>query len=150
MANINGVVCFTNYYRNILNTAGFNEWEDGFNFDNIPKSIRDKAYHIFYSIPTVVEQGTTTLDNQIATTIKIFRRGFRNPKDAIDSAMCDAISLRRLVMNFETLAQYNEVKILGISSVSIVPEPLDNNDNSVIVTLEFITRVIDDLVAPTP
>lgn len=136
-------VTFQTYYKDILEAQGLKEWDDAFAVDNIPAQIRDNAYHLTYSIPNVIEQDQWN-ENEVATTIKIFKKAGRKTKQAFDNAMCEAISLRQLIINPETIANYIGVTILGISSVSIIPEPVNTNDNSVIITLEFITRIISD------
>ena len=135
------MVEFKNYFHTILKNNGLKEWKDGFNRDNIPKSVLDKSYFMSYSISTV-ENGTTMEDN-INIEIEHFFKGYRNPQDAIDNAMELCNSIRLEILDPQTIASFNEVTILGIDSVSQTPEPLNaSNDNSIIVTTVLNLRLI--------
>lgn len=131
---------FKNYYTDILDSAGFKEWEDGFNFENIPRNIFDKAYHITWSIAGVETSGQI-LENQVDTEVRVFFKGFRDPSSAIDQAMAEAVALRQSILSPVNIASFTEEVILGITSVSIIPEPVPSNDNSFIVVMSFNTRV---------
>lgn len=135
------MVKFKNYFHTIFKGSGFKEWKDGFNRDNIPKSVLDKSYFMTYSINTV-ENGTQMEDN-INIEIECFFKGYRNPQDAIDNAMETVNSIRLEILNPVSIASFLEVNILGIDSVSQTPEPLNAyNDNSIIITAEFNLRLI--------
>ncbi len=135
------MVEFKNYFHTILKGNGFKEWKDGFNRDNIPKSVLNKSYFMSYEINTV-ENGTQMEDN-ISITLEHFFKGYRNPQDAIDNAMELCNSIRLEILDPQTIASFSEVTILGIDSVSQIPEPLNaSNDNSIIVTTSFSLRLI--------
>lgn len=135
------MVKFKNYFHKILKDNGFREWNDGFNRDNIPKSVLDKSYFMNYSISTV-ENGTQMEDN-INIIIEHFFKGYRNPQDAIDQAMELCNSIRLEILDPQTINLFDDVTILGINSVSQTPEPLNaSNDNSIIVATEFNLRII--------
>ena len=135
------MVEFKNYLKPILESNGLAEWKDGFNRDNIPKNILDKAYFMSYGINTV-ENGINMEDN-INVQIECFFKGFRDPQTAIDDSMELCNSIRLEILSPETIYQFAEMNILGINSVTQVPEPLSTtNDNSIIVTMEFNIRFI--------
>jgi hypothetical protein len=121
-------------FRNFILTVDptFKEWVDAFNTDNVPSSIFNKTYHIFYSIPNSVRGQTTTTD-EINITVKLFFSGHRIPQSALDAAM-DTAHLIRLQCTSRSLTP---VGYLGIECTSIVPEALSTNDNKFIVTLTF-------------
>ena len=134
------MVNFQNYYKAKLKELNFREWEDGFNFENIPRSISDRAYHLSYSIAGVNTSGQI-LENQVDTEVRIFFKGFRDTSSAIDSAMNEAVALRQSILSTVDIASFTEETILGIDSVSIIPEETQSNDNFIVIVLAFNTRV---------
>lgn len=134
------MVNFQNYYKDILKAAKFREWEDGFNFANIPRNISDRAFHFGFEISGVETSGQV-LENQVNTEVRLFFKGFRDTTTAINEAMTEAVALRQSILNTEGIATFTEETILGIDSVSIVPEPIDSNDNFVVIVMSFNTRV---------
>lgn len=139
------VVKFQNYYKAILETQGIEEWPDAFNSENIPSTLLSNSYHLSYSIDSVSSDANYGIENEIDTEIKIFKKGYRNSRESLDLAMSEAIELRQLFMSPKSLATFTEANIIGITSVSIIPEQLQDNDNSIIVTLSFSTRVYESI-----
>lgn len=139
------VVNFQEYYKAILESNGYQEWEDAFNSENIPSTKLNKVFYLEYSIDSVEMDANLGLENQVTTDIKLFKKGYRNSKESLDLAMTEAINLRQLFMSPKTLAAFTETNIIGIDSVSIIPEQLQDDDNSIIVTLSFNTRVYETI-----
>ncbi len=122
----------------IATNSDFREWRDGFNRDNIPKSVFNKSFFISYSNSSNNLTSGQMVDDNISATVELFFKGFRDPQEAIDVAM-DLAHLFKLrasdPCNFTS----------GIKHVvgnSITPEPVVSNDNSIIITLDFSLRMI--------
>lgn len=128
----------------------FKEHLDGFNFENIPSSKFNKSY--FISPPTLngtsINQGLT--DDRINLTVRLFLKGFRDPKSAVSQGFDIANKFRLRSMRPEflkvlTTAQKNIKHV--IASVEI--EDVNTNDNLVVCKIDFVIRAFygtnDDL-----
>lgn len=128
------------YFRGILNTLGFEEWETSFNSDNIPKTIAEKVYHL------TVEPISVGVANQLAReftfpiTLKMYLRDHDLNTDAID----DAILQTEIVIG-EVLKPSNRLTQPGIKDVvltSISYDPMNNADEkSVMISMSFNTKI---------
>lgn len=130
------------YARARLDALGYREWIDGFNFENIPPTLFDEAYHI------ELGQGRGLQNNQdhqiieMPFTVRLFLRGFLQPRDRIDEATVIADSIiASFIAPLNRLTQTPSLKNIRFDSVII--EPLAaSNDNSLIVRLEFAALLI--------
>ena len=135
-------MAFTNiraYFRQRMNALGHKEWTDGFNIENVPDTIFDRAYHIESGLFSGNDQNQTVLDASSSHTIRLFLKGFRDPANAIDqgiqyaqSAVCDIIS----PVNANGL----NLKDVNLESFQVLPYH-ESNDNSVIVEMNFTVRI---------
>ena len=124
--------------RLLEENSAFKQWGDGFNRDNIPRTIFDKAYFIRLSNPSnnVTENGY--IDDNIEAELELFFKGFRDPQEAIDKALDVAYNIKRRSSNpchWDTTIKY-------VSIDSIVAEPIESNDNSIIIRLVYSFRLI--------
>ena len=123
------------YFRDRLEFLGFEEWRDGFNFENIPSTLLDKSFHIESGdvAPTASNHQVHEFSSPII--IRVFLKGFLDPVEAIDSAFDSADDIMA-----EVLLPANR---LGVNIKDVVPtnisvKPLsDQNDNSVLLELSF-------------
>lgn len=136
-----GLVDVRPYFRARLNSLGYKEWSDGFNFDNIPENIIDKAYHIDDFEVTFESLNQTDLELDVSVTTRLFFKGFRNVKEALDicNERLDAILV-------EVLKPTNRLTgTLGLRNVllsSIKKEPVDvSNDNTIRVAIVWSVQV---------
>lgn len=74
------------YFRTRLNYLGYKEWDDGFNYENIPENIIDKAYHIENFEGDKVSLNQTDLEIDMKVVTRIYFKGFRTIKEALDRA----------------------------------------------------------------
>lgn len=126
------------FLRTRMNALGFTEWTDGFNFDNIPETILDKAYHI--SSPSADGRAVTMHDLQVdfGHEIEVFRKGFNDPAEAIDMIIEDMEDIICDLLDPEQRFDGH----LNIEIKGFTLEPLnDENDNSVKATLSISVRV---------
>lgn len=114
--------------------SDFEEWEDGFNKDNIPSSLMDKSFFIEYALETPTQENTFIIDTTSAT-LTLFFKGFRNIKEALDSSMDLADTIRINVLSKAKIATGNYLNIINLS---LVPSPIDeSNDNSIAIEMTF-------------
>ena len=122
----------------------FREHQDAFNSENIAGTVFNKAYHVSYSASSITEVELTAEMN-MSVNVQLFFRGGRDTLETYDNAMNTAwnvlrgISSRTNINNFRATDGY---PIQSASPLSVTPEPLENNDNSMVVTLEFNMIVI--------
>jgi len=128
--------------RILAEDSDFKEWKDGFNRDNIPKSIFNKAFFISYSLPSNNTSGPSLSDDSVSVQAELFFKGFRSVQDALDDAMDVADNIYRRAPNS---ANYTD-NIKKIDGISIVPESLEGNDNAIIITINWNVRIIRCLI----
>lgn len=118
--------------------SSFKQWGDGFNRDNIPRTIFNKCYFIRLSNPTnnVTENGY--VDDNIEAELELFFKGFRDPQEAIDKALDVAYNIKLRSSN--PCHWDNTIKYVSVDSV--VAEPIESNDNSIIIRLSYSIRLI--------
>lgn len=132
------------YFRTRMNALSFKEWPDGFNFENIPKNIINKTFHIQSDTITPDATNMTTYDFSSPVILRLFIKGFRDPAQAID----DAIGFYEEIL-CEVLDPANRLGTL-IQNISPGPTSIlplsDNNDNAVILEMEFTARVFLNVI----
>jgi hypothetical protein len=115
------------------------EWLDAFNLDNIPSNIYNKAFHIFYEVPSIT-RGQGLFDYSINATLTLFYKADRNVQETFDSSMDIANSIALSLGNVNNINGYqieldNENPIYGVEVSSITPTNPATNDNRVIISL---------------
>jgi len=128
------------YFDAVLKAENLKEHDDAFAVDNIARVNFNNSYHVIYTIPAVTEANDTMYIDQQSWTIQLGFKGFRKPQDALDNAMDISHTIRENLMLPSSITAFNAGKdypILKISNNSIVAEPVESNDNSIVVTLEF-------------
>ena len=129
------------YFRTHLDAVGLSEWRDGFNFENIPANILDRAYHIEVGTTTTGPANQMHYTFQMPITVRVFLKGFRDPSQSID----DALDLANTIYA-EVLDAANRLQTAGLKDIrptSVFPQPLQlTNDNAVILELGFIAYLI--------
>jgi len=128
--------------RILAEDADFKEWKDGFNRDNIPSTLFNKSFFISYSLPSNIKTDSSWTDDSVSASAELFFKGYINIQDALDSAMNTADNIYRRASN--SVNYTNEIK--KVDGVSIIPEPLISNDNSIIITITWNIRFIRCLI----
>ena len=113
--------------------SSFYEHTDGFNAENVPTNIKTRSFFIEYQQPSNLSTEGDVVHDQVAATVKLFFKGYRSVKESLDNAMdtCHNIKLRASKISNYTAS----IKRCTCNSVTI--EPVDSNDNNMIVTMEF-------------
>lgn len=136
-----GITAIRPYFRARLNALGFREWKDGFNFENIPSTILDKSFHI--EVPSGARLNAFDMTSNDITqdvVVRVFFKGFRNPADAIDTAMLRYEQILESVLASENRIGV-DIKNVYFSSMQILPLS-DSNDNAVILEISFSCLII--------
>lgn len=127
------------FLRTRMDALLFTEWQDGFNVNNIPDTILDKAYHILSPNAETVKLDMVILDMDFHQEIAVFRKGFRNPAEAIDAAIED---METIIVDLISMAN-RFTGHLNVIPGGFTIEPLsDDNDNSVKATLNLRVKVL--------
>ena len=111
----------------------FYEHTDGFNAENVPTNIKTRSFFIEYQNPSNLSTEGALIHDQVTATVRLFFKGYRTVQQSIDSAMdtCHNIKLRASKISNYTAT----IKRCTCNSVTI--EPVESNDNNMIVTMEF-------------
>ena len=128
------------YFRARMDALGHKEWTDGFNTENIPSNILDRSYHL--SNGSIASEASSHIGHEFLypVTIKLFLKGYRDPKQGID----DAVGYGENILN-EVLKSSNR---LGTTIKDVIPQGMEilplneSNDNAIILQVDFIARVI--------
>jgi hypothetical protein len=117
------------------------EWEDGFNIDNIPSSILDKSWHIQFNPFSYIAGGAhTCLSFNCPITLNVFFKGYRNPKEAIDTALIFADAIIKECT--KPVQRLNQPKIKNVLPSLVSVRELDTtNDNAAVLELQFDCEV---------
>lgn len=118
----------------------FEVHDQPFEISNIGANDFNKRFHIFYgSVTTSVANQNTTLDDVLSTVTLSFS-GFRDSTEALDTAMDIANKYRINCLRQQYLVGETFVKRVVCESINA--EPLDGNDNAILIRLQFRIRVI--------
>ena len=130
------------YFRTRLDGLGYEEWDDGFDFQNIPESIIDGSYHL-----TTGEITRINTDHQVTylsypVFVRLYFDGFRNPKEAIDEAVEQG---ETIISDIISIANSNAQGIKDVQFDSMEPAPKGiTNDNIILLDMAFSARVVID------
>lgn len=118
----------------------YQEHTDAFNTENISQLRFNKAYHIFYgNIQTTTANQLSTLDT-VSATVSLFQNGYRDPIIALDDAMDFANKFRLRCLNPKYSTRNFFIKNVVCNTINA--EPVNTNDNSIIIRLQFSITVI--------
>ncbi len=127
-------------FKTRLNTLGYQEWVDGFNFENIPSTILDGAFHIEVNPGTGGPTNQTVQPGEMPVTVRVFRRGFKNVSDAIDECVLD---LENIVCDLiaPSVRLGSGIKNIVFDGYSLNPLA-ESNDNAVMLEINFTNFVM--------
>jgi hypothetical protein len=128
------------YFRTKLNALGYNEWKDGFNFENIPSNRLDRSYHI--ATPSGSRRGAYSQASQEIeqdVEVRVFFKGHRDPAAMIDLAMEKYQDLLESVLGKDRLGC--SIKNIYLNTMQILPLN-QTNDNGVILEVTFTCLII--------
>lgn len=130
------------YFRSRLNSLGYKEWTDGFNVENIPKSLLDGSYHISSGSVSPTPSNHQVHEFVSDVLIRVYLKGYRDPAQAIDKAFEKAeLVLGAVLLPSMRLAQDCikdiEPGVIDVEALSA------SNDNSVILNMNFSVKTFN-------
>lgn len=130
------------YFRTRLDALGYEEWTDGFDFEQVPETILDRSYHLTVGSMSLINSDHTVINMSYPILVRIYLKGFRDPAEAIDDAIeageaiiCDITSV--------TNGMQQGIKDVTFNSFDILPKNA-NNDNIALLDFSFTARVLFD------
>lgn len=138
-----GFASCRSYFRTRMLALGYREWTDGFNVENIPSTLlsRNKMFHI--ESPSASRADAFDMESQDVDqdiVLRVFLKGYRNPADAIDSAMTAKDTIIEDILDSDNRLGA-VVKNVYYNNSQI--NPLDEtNDNAVVLEISFICRIV--------
>jgi hypothetical protein len=130
------------YFRARMNSLGYREWTDGFNIDNIPSTLFDRAYHIEMTGASGGPHNNQSILMEPSFLVRAFLKGFRNPASKIDEATVRAQSI--IEDCIKASLRLDEPKVWNVNFDNLDIRPLETNDNAIIIELGFRCRVYAD------
>jgi hypothetical protein len=128
------------YIRSTLVGLTYKEHPDGFNTNNIPSTIFNKAFHVEFTGSSSIAHDNMCLRTDVNFTARVFLKGFRNPALKIDEAMVAGDEIIKAIVSMPQRTETNG--ILNSHFVSMDIRPLDTNDNAIIIELGFRIQVM--------
>lgn len=127
------------YFKDRLGGLGFSEWTDGFNFENIPETILDKAFHVLVESIAGGPINHTHQDTVASVVLRVFFRGYRDVSGAIDESILGVETIVKDVCKVSNRTS----QVLNVVFDSADFEALNlSNDNSVLVTMRFSAEIV--------
>ena len=130
------------YFRDRISELDrdFIEHTDAFNTENVGELGFDKAFHIFYGNISTTSINMNTTNDNVQAVVTLFRSGYRDPIETLDDAMdfANQFRLKCLMPKHATRNQF----IKNVSCQSIKADPVNTNDNSIVISLQFNISVI--------
>lgn len=118
------------------------EWEDGFNIENIPSTILNKSWHFRTGLfSNVGAQAQTCFKFTCPVTITVILKGYREPKEAIDTALFLSDAIVKECTN--PVHRLNQANIKNVLPDTVnVRELSQTNDNIVVLEMQFNCTVM--------
>lgn len=135
-----GLASVRSLFRERLEGLGFTEHRDAFNFANIGATVIDKSFHLETGVVTSGPANQLAHFYDYGITVRIFKRGFNNPAEALDEidALADTVYADLLAPGIRL-----GTEIKDIVPNSYQPLPYDSsNDNTIILEMSFTASVI--------
>lgn len=130
------------YFQTVMNELGHTEWTDAFNFENIPSTVIDRAYHLTLESGTGIKQNQNDIETQQPISVRLFVKGFRDPAEGRDRAVgyVEDVIQKALSASRRLTGGLKNVQLQNMSYQAFG----DTNDNIVMATLNFNTLVLLD------
>jgi len=121
--------------------SDFRAHGDGFNFDNIPRSTFDKAYHLLPVLSVSTPLGDKAITDTANWELRLLRKGFRDPQAIMDEAL-DTMHLIRIESIKPANAMQSDANIKQVVLNSYDPQFVPTNDNAIIILMSFSVELI--------
>lgn len=125
------------YFRSVISgvDSGIKEWTDGFNIENIPASVYDKAFHLSYGPIQGDILGAEHQGIDVEFIVRLVFKGYRDVSSGIDRAVDLAESILKAAQDPATRLG-NPIKNVKFLSMTI-EESFRSNDNLILVTQTY-------------
>ncbi len=131
------------YARARMNSLGYEEWTDAFNYNNISSTSYDSTYHLELQTSIGIKNNQNSQDVESPFIVRLFWRGKRDTGENRDTAITAADTIisefidptNRLVGSILKNIVFNSMTIETIA---------ESNDNSIIIRLDFTALVVFD------
>jgi hypothetical protein len=127
------------YFRSRLLDLGFTEWTDGFNKENIPRSLLDGSFHIESGAISPTRSNHQVHEFTSAIVVSVFFKGYRNPAEAIERAISQSERILKSTLKASDRLEGDCIKDVFVGDINVSPLSA-SNDNA--VTLEMGFNVI--------
>lgn len=126
-----------NYFRTQLLDLDpdFKEHKDAFTIGTVAKNVFNKSFHIALSNPSNAITDNCQVRDNISVTVQLLFKGGKTSKlqSSLDAALDKGHDYKLKASNIKSFP----VTIKQVIGNSVVPSPLETNDNSIIITVEF-------------
>lgn len=125
-----------------MQAAGYREWNDAFNTENIPSTAVDKAFHLTFGTIEGVKQNQDDIEVAVPFTVEWFNKGFMDPIIARDESV---LMLETLVRKALAATRRTQNGLLNVQFRTGEPAAFDeSNDNIVMGRADFRVSLILD------
>jgi len=130
------------YARSRLTLLGLTEWSDGFNFQNIPRTLLNNVFHVELRQCNGAGNNQGAQHIECPISVRLFMSQGIDPKTLIDDAIVRADAfISDMIMAQNRLTFDTCVKDVKFDALDI--EPIDaSNDNGIIIKVDFTVLVI--------
>jgi len=127
-----------------MTALGYKEWSDGFNTDNIPSTLFNKAFALDFTGATGSPHDNISIKSEPSFMLRVFLKGYRDPKTKLDDALFQSdVIIRDLVSAPQRLA---DTTVWNVNYDSLDLRPLETNDNAIIIEIGLRCQVMMDTI----
>lgn len=132
------------YARGRLRPLGYTEWEDALNFENIPRTRLDRAFHLGSMNATTLQLNNDNSYDRVTFELSLFYKGFRSTGESMDRVQGFMDDVYKSFMEPKNRFTQRNVKNLSLQNSFI--DPLPTNDNFFRAVMNFNFDVIVEMI----
>jgi len=126
-----------------MDALSYVEHYDGFNFENIPGTKFDTAYHIEMGVARGLSNNQNCQVTEVPYTVRAFFAGGADPKAVLETSIASGDAIVAEMIDPSNRLVQSGLKNVRFDSMSVEPVA-DSNDNSIVVKVDFTAMVITD------
>ena len=129
------------YFRNVVNIvdSDLKELDQVFVDTTIGNTRLDNTYYLEIGEMSI-EEIDSQLQGEISVVVKLYKHGYNDLVTNFDETYCKAINVHTTAQVFTR--SKNGDYIRSVEASSIVPEPIDSDENSMSFTINFSVKVL--------
>jgi hypothetical protein len=128
------------YFRERLTGLAYKEWTDGFNIENIPSTLFNKAFHVEHTGTNGSPHDNMCVMVEPSYLVRVFLKGFKDPRAKIDQAMDFAEDIIKDCIS--SPQRLNPPQVWNVKFNQLDIRPLETNDNAIIIEIGFTCSVM--------